>query len=279
MTHADARELLELAAAEPNGLERLAAGDTSESGMLAGHLADCDACREEYARLERTAVLLRSNLSTLPPTDLRDRTLARIGAEGRSREPVPAASVAGVAAAVDRRAAATPASTGLDRRTGLRWVASIAAALVVVAGLGWAIVARPLADDARRATDTADALTKLTALSIAVDRQADARHVALASTSGEAAGSLAFSASTHELVVVSTGLHEPPNGAEYRCWVEANGQRTQLGSMYFVGGIAAWEGESAAIASVPPGATFGVSLAPPGGGAAVPVLTGTLGGT
>jgi hypothetical protein len=276
MTHSEARELLELAAAEPHGFERLAAGDTSESGMLAGHLAGCDACREEYDRLERTAGLLHSNLSTLPPVDLRERTLARVAAEGHPRGAPQL--LADRAAASEAPAAVAPVPIRLERRMAVRWIASLAAALVVAAGLGWAIVARPLADEARRSTDTANALVHLTAVSIAVNSAADARHVVLASTSG-AAGSLAYSPSTRELVVVSTGLREPTDDAEYRCWVEANGQRTQLGDMYFVGGIAAWEGSSPAVASVPPGATFGISLAPGGGGEAVPVMTGTLGGT
>jgi hypothetical protein len=276
MTHAEARELLELAAAEPNGFERLAAGDTSESGMLAGHLAGCDACREEYGRLERTAGVLRANLTTLPPVDLRERTLARVAAEGRPRGTPQLPE--DMAAAADGPAAVAPVPIRLERRTAVAWIASLAAALIVAAGLGWAIVARPLVDEVRRSTDTANALAHLTAVSIAVNSEADARHVVLASTSGPA-GSLTYSPSTRELVVVSTGLREPPDDAEYRCWVEANGQRTQLGDMYFVGGIAAWEGDSPAVASVPPGATFGISLAPGRGGEAVPVMTGTLGGT
>jgi Anti-sigma-K factor rskA len=265
MTHAEARELLELAAAEPNGFDRLAAGDTADSGALAGHLAGCDACREEYARLSRTAHLLRSNLSTLPPADLRERTLQRIAAEGRTRTP-----------ALVRPTSLPVASRRADRRTALGWLGSLAAAIAIAVGLSWAVVARPLADQAQAARESATALSHLTGAAIAVDTRADARHVALTSA-GAAVGTLTFSPSTRELVVVSTGLTEPSGSAEYRCWVEANGQRTQLGKMYFVGGIAAWEGQSDAVAAVPAGARFGVSLSPDGGaGEAQPVLSGTL---
>jgi Anti-sigma-K factor rskA len=269
MTHAEARELLELAAAEPNGFDRLAAGDTAESGALAGHLAGCDTCREEYARLSRTAQLLRSSLSTLPPADLRERTLQRVTAEGRARAaggaPAPLAPtpLGGVAPRADRT------------RT-LAWLGSLAAAIAIAVGLSWAVVARPLADEARAARESTTALSHLTGAAIAVGTQPDARHVALTSTGG-AVGTLAFSPSSRELVVVSTGLEEPSGTAEYRCWVESNGQRTVLGKMYFVSGIAAWEGQSDAIASVPAGARFGVSLSPGGdAGEAQPVLSGTL---
>lgn len=271
MTHAEARELLELAAAEPNGLERLAAGDTADSGALAGHLAGCGACREEYGRLERTGRLLRANLSTLPPPELRERTLARVAAEGRSRSPEPLV------------AAGRPAETVRpNRRLALGWLGSIAAAVALAVGLGWAVVARPLADEAGRNRDSTNALAHLTAATVALETRSDARRVALGSASGTAGamGALTFSPSTHELVVVSTGLSKPAAGAEYRCWVEANGRHTQLGDMYFVGGIAAWEGATDAVADVPVGATFGVSLiANPGSNEAVPVLTGTLRGS
>lgn len=285
MTHVEARELLELAAAEPHGLERLGAGDTSDAGALAGHLAGCDACREEYGRLARTARVLRTSLATLPPTDLRDRTLARVASEGRVRTPATAPD--GVAAAVAARTvaptepgrAALVARPGLDRRLVLGWFGSLAAAVVIAVGLSWGVVARPLADQATRDRATASGLAQLTAAAVAVDARPDARHVALTAPSGQAVATLAFAPSTRSLVVISTGLTLPSGGAEYHCWMEAGGQRTQLGRMYFVGNVAAWEGESDAVASVPQGATFGVSLVPTTGGDGAPVLTGTLSGT
>jgi len=59
MDHAEARELLDLAAVEPGGLDRLVAGDTSTATALAGHLAGCPDCTEEFSRLRRTAAILR----------------------------------------------------------------------------------------------------------------------------------------------------------------------------------------------------------------------------
>jgi hypothetical protein len=276
MRHADARELLELAAAEPNGLDRLAAGDTLESGALAGHLAGCDACRQEYGRLHRTARLLRSGLSTLPPPSLRDRTLARVAAEGRVRTAESAVAdrtrrTLGVEDVAGRRRTAP-----VDRRIVFGWIGSLAAAVALAVGLSWAVIARPLADELRQNQATANGLVRLESASVQVDSRPDSRRVTLGSNVG-AVGTLAFSPSSRELVVVTTGLHQPEAG-EYRCWVELNGQPTQLGKMYFVGGIAAWEGMSDAVAAVPSGARFGISFVPTAGDAQ-PVLSGTLGGT
>ena len=44
MDHNEVRELLEDAAVEPGGLERLMAGDTPTAVLVAGHLAGCADC-------------------------------------------------------------------------------------------------------------------------------------------------------------------------------------------------------------------------------------------
>src|SRR6185295_16671921 len=48
-------ERMGLAALEPEGLDRLMAGDTLDAAAVATHLAGCPACREELGRLRRTA--------------------------------------------------------------------------------------------------------------------------------------------------------------------------------------------------------------------------------
>src|SRR5688500_17859121 len=85
MEHVEALELLELAAVEPGGFERLMAGDTSEAAALAGHVAGCPDCTAEMERLRRAAIVIRDALRTVPPADLRDRTLAYVAAVGRPR--------------------------------------------------------------------------------------------------------------------------------------------------------------------------------------------------
>ena len=57
--HEEVRELLQLAAVEPGGLDRLEAGDTPAATMVVGHLAGCPDCLEEMARLRRAETLLR----------------------------------------------------------------------------------------------------------------------------------------------------------------------------------------------------------------------------
>jgi len=65
MDHTEALELIELAAAEPGGLERLMAGDTPEGGAVAGHLAGCPPCVAELTRVRRTAAVLLAVCSIL----------------------------------------------------------------------------------------------------------------------------------------------------------------------------------------------------------------------
>src|SRR5258705_2749405 len=104
MEHAEARELLEIAAVEPGGFARLIAGDTPEAAALAGHLAGCTSCSEEMERLRRSAGVIRGAVRLMPSPDLRDRTLAYVAALGRPRS---AAASSETAAGVPLDAAAS----------------------------------------------------------------------------------------------------------------------------------------------------------------------------
>ena len=138
MNHADVRDRMELAALEPDGLDRLMAGDTPGSIAVAGHLAGCPSCLDELGRLRRTATLLRQALdpgaTPVPgatvvagapqagrvggavaeepalPADLRERTLAFVRELGVPR---PVITLAEAAAMVDapRLATTTPPDT------------------------------------------------------------------------------------------------------------------------------------------------------------------------
>ena len=59
MDHDEVLELLQDAAIEPGGLERLMAGDTPTAGAVAGHLAGCSSCTAELERLRRSVGLIR----------------------------------------------------------------------------------------------------------------------------------------------------------------------------------------------------------------------------
>src|SRR5439155_6167048 len=85
MDHTEVRGLLEDAAIEPGGLERLMAGDTPTASIVAGHLAGCADCAEELERLRRSVGLIRPTVRAVPPPELKERTLAYVAALGRAR--------------------------------------------------------------------------------------------------------------------------------------------------------------------------------------------------
>jgi len=287
MDHAEARELLEIAAVEPGGFARLVAGDTPEAAALAGHLAGCTACAAEMERLRRSATVIRDAIRLMPPPELRERTLAMVAAVGRPRGPEAdsgaAAFAAENAAAVGlpgptaRATAAVettamggpvaqtgePVDLGAERRSRVgrtpraaTWLASVAAA-IVIAVVGTAVLVGGSRDH------QIDELHEVAAWTIRVDRQADVRHVALASTAaGGPAGTLIFSPSSADVVVVATGLTPPAAGMEYRCWVETGGTRQRVGRMFLGAGLAYWVGTASPLTGLGPGSTFGISMVP-----------------
>jgi hypothetical protein len=284
MDHDAVREQMELAAVEPDGLERLMAGDTPTAQAVAGHLAGCPACTEELGRLQRSAVLVREAVRESPPPDLKARTLAAIRAEGVLR-PLPAAVAASGAVGPMSEPAADPppAPVSLDSRRRLAsmlgWVATIAAAVVLsVLATSYLVGSRV---DSQLATQAVaiKGLQEITTATLTVTAQPDAEHVALAGVSDpELYGGLTYSPSTSELVVVASGLTPPPTGLEYRCWVEVGGKRERVGKMFFNEDLAFWVGPSPAISGLSTGATFGVSLVDAAGSAVDtdPVLLGEL---
>jgi len=294
MDHAEARELLDLAALEVGGLDRLMAGDTASSMAVAGHLAGCDDCMDEYGRLRRASAVLRDVLVTQPPADLRATTLAFIAAVGRPRGPAAGTASEPVAEVPESRVAATgplpaaaaapirlPVNARRDMRRRLAWFAAAAALVIVSAGAtGYAVTSSADAFARQRSLELAG-LAQVASWTVRLDAQADVRHVPLAMAAGAGdgpAGVLVFSPGARELVVVAKGLAVPDAGREYGCWVEVGGARQRLGRMYFSGDIAYWVGKADVLATVPAGAIFGVSLtdgASPGGSSPT-ILSGTL---
>ena len=278
MEHAEARELLELAAVEPDGFDRLAAGDTADAAALAGHLAGCMECARELERLRRASAVIRDAVRTAPPPDLRERTLAFVAAVGVDRTAASLAGGAGsvgVAAApglvvqapppataaepVDIDAARRRRSVGIGRVAG--WAVAIAAGIVLALVATQLLVVGPRDERIAEQGEDVNALAKAAAWSLAIQGGTDAERVALASTTGDASvtGTLVYSPTTDHLVVLAQGLEQPPAGMEYRCWVESGGVRTPIGKMFFAGDIAYWVGEVPNADSLPEGATFGVS--------------------
>lgn len=291
MDHQEALEQLELAAVEAGGLDRLMAGDTPTAAAVAGHLAGCEVCADELERLRRAVPLLRDVVRTTPPADLRDRTLAFVRTAGIPRgieagtaaaapaaAPVDAPVPAGLQAAA---ASATPTSIGARRRAVgiLPWVASIAAAVVISVVASTVVIGNRVDQQLAEQDRAIAGLEAVTAATLEITADPDAERVALASTEGsDASGSLLFSPTTTELVVVADGLASPPEGQEYRCWLLVDGVREDVGRMYFADELAFWVGVTPGVAAAEPGTTFGVSLtATDGSGAQTdPVIAGEL---
>jgi Anti-sigma-K factor rskA len=269
MDHDDVLEEIELAAVEPGGLARLMAGDTPVAAAVVGHLAGCERCAEELRRMSRAAPLLRDVVRTTPPADLRDRTLAYVREYGRPR-----GDEAGVAAA--HTAAATSGAVIPRSRRFPVWLAAAAAVIVLVVGSAGFIAGRADVDRYGNAVNALEAVNEAT-LDISADPES--RRVVLASTDGgSTTGTLLFSPETSKLVVVASDLALPPNGKEYRCWVVVDGQRKNVGKMFFADELAYWVGDTPEVSAIPDGTQFGVSLSDVGRTSldAEPVIVGEL---
>lgn len=281
INHDEARELLELATVQPGGLDRLAAGDTPDAAVLAGHLAGCSTCSAEATRLRASAGLIREAILETPPPELRERTLALVRAVGRPRTSVEPVSGPMPAAPLSARPALAPA--GAARRRSFRAMAiplGLAAAIVLVVA-GTAAVVANRSDQALLVSQaTLEELARVTSWTLRVGSEPDAERVALIGPPGSAAlGKVLFSPTTTELVVVASGLAPAPSGDEYRCWVLLNGTRLDVGRMDLGAGLAYWVGPVAGLGHLPAGTPFGVSLASINGPIAPgdPVLRGSVG--
>ena len=263
MEHSEVREILEDAAIEPGGLERLMAGDTPTASLVAGHLAGCPDCAAELERLRRSVALIAPVVRDVPPPELRERTLAFVAAVGRPRglpidDRVSERTEAGVPAAMPAAPAAAQPARRVSR---LAPILRLAAALVVAVA-GTAFVATSSRDgELRLQAAEIEALGDVARWTLRIDQSADAHRVALASTTGSAVtGQLLYSPTSTELVVVADGLVPPAAGREYMCWVEADGKRSTIGKMFFGGDVAYWVGPVPELAGLGADATFGVSL-------------------
>jgi hypothetical protein len=278
MDHAEALELIELAAVEPDGFERLVAGDTPQSSAVAGHLAGCPACVEQLAHIQHTATLAREVIRSQPDPALRERTLALVREVGQDRSALASteAGPVGMLAAPPSPAASPPPRPIRPAWTRPPWVAvaGIAAALILAVGLGYAVATiRSPADDLRSEVAVLQATTAAT---LRLEAAPDTQRVALTATEAGAgsAGDVLFSPSSEELLLIATGLAPLEPGQEYGCWLEVNGERRRIGEMYAGGDLQSWAGQVDGLADLPPESVFGVSLVPEDG-SGIPVLTGS----
>lgn len=263
MECAETRERIELAAAEPAGLERLMAGDTADAAAVAGHLAACAACVDELARVRRAATVIREAVASVVDPSLRARTLDYVRALGRER---PAAAPVAPAAPAPPPASTAPVATPVPdpalrrgRRTAAAWLAGVAASAVVAAGLTAALVLPGRDAAIARQSEEIAFLARVSAWTVRVESRPDATRVRLAGT-GDDAGTLLYSPSSGELVVVAAGLESPPPDKEYGCWVESRGAQRWIGRMRFGGEVAGWAGPVQGLEELDADAVFRVSL-------------------
>ena len=258
MEHAEALERIEIAAAEPEGLERLMAGDTPDAAAVAGHLAGCRSCTGGARRdpADGRARPPRHRGRARPRAARADARVRPRGGRGRGRRaiaravrrhrpaPVALAAVPRVAAA---RRPRSPALASARRRWSRPRSCSRIGAGVVAAAR------RRLRHQRRRGAEIA-VLARPTRRALRVERPARRQRVALARDRrrGRGPGTLLFSPSTGELVAGrdATSRRSPTT------WSTAAGSRstatrTRIGKMYPGGDLRAWAGPVDGLADVP----------------------------
>ena len=202
---------------------------------------------------------LASNPIAVPP-GLRDRTIAAVRSD-RSANPSNRESAA----------SASVVPIGRVRRTLPAWLFAAAAVAILVVGAGLFL-------ERGRQLDAAQAETReLAAVVSQLDGiLQDQGHLTavLTSPTNAAAGSVSWGPSSGDIVVLTSALQAPPAGLVYRCWLEAGGGRTAIGTMSFSGSTAYWAGSLAGWGDgLSSGGRLGVSLEPAGGGVdAQPIL-------
>ena len=302
MDHPEVLQWIADGVAAPGGITARIAEPTPESAAVVDHLRGCASCMAEW----RAWSVVSLGLAAAAPDELtmspaaRDRILGAVMARPRPAVAVAAAPAAAVAAAptgpyapappvtrpsvvsggrASRTAGMTSAASRAARRdpaTGrggasFRWLAlgAAAAALLFVAG---AVFGRPLGLGGGDPVPTGDASRILTAAAGILQGQGySLAH--LETPDGTPGGFVAVSPGSGRLVVVSTALTEPTDGARYLCYLVRDGEQTVVGPMHFDDDLAYWAGQSNPPDLGLTGDVFLVQLDTPG---SEPALTGTF---
>lgn len=260
MDHAEVLDRLEATFLEPGGPGALDAEPSEEAAAIREHLRGCPSCAAEQRAWQVAAWAMAENVpETLgAPVDARERILATVAETGVARPvsgpmPFEAPPVALPSAALWAVAAPPPATQPLavpasraatPRPTVLVLAAAFAAALF----LAGAVLGGPLGLVSQDPSNVAVTDARAAALAAAVDRvlqQPDHMTVSLVDGAGAAGGSVLFDPDSRELVVVSQALEAIPEGIEYGCYLERDGQRTRVGRLKVVGDAAFWMGPMA----------------------------------
>lgn len=264
--HAEAHERLADLALEPGALDRLGPPATDP---LSAHVAVCETCaaevrawRETHAGLEaaRGAGVDHADLGDLATEDRIEVPAGLRGAVLRAVRDLPKADLhdGGVEPAA-RPSPTQPAERG-RRPDVVRHLLPLVAVLGILAISAGLLIDQSFRLD--RSRQETIALEAATATLDRVLRDPDHRVVDLRGADGTVRGSLSWS--SHDVVVLTTALEPPPPDRVYRCWIERDGVRSPVGSMWFAGGTAFWNGslDEWATISLDAVGTFGVSLEP-----------------
>ena len=233
MDHDSVREWIDEAAVTPSARD---ANDGIAPAARA-HLAACPDCAA-YDDATRRATL-KLDLARGPSPEVRTRVLANAR---RLKEA--------------RREAAQPQASQPWRRGAQAWRYGLAmlvlAFVAAVGGAWWAQNQRPNND--------VDQLPDAVAMMSTLASEAGAQEVVLRDAAGANGGVAVISAASHRLAVFATGL--PQTGTSYHCYVERDGQRTWMGTMYVAPGVQFWAGDMDGALNTQPGDILVVALDP-----------------
>jgi hypothetical protein len=248
MDHAEVLDRLEAAFLTPGGLPALHVDGSDEATSLRAHLATCWECAVEHRAWEVAGFAMDANVpETLrAPSGARERTLAAVATTGVARAasaPMrsPTDLRLSTSAPIEPAALVPPGRVATPRPR----VLAIAAAFAAAIFLAGAVLGGPLGLVSQEGPDTSVADARVAAVASAVDRvlqQPEHMIVALVDAAGVSGGSVLFDPMSRELVVVSQALEAIPEGREYGCFLEREGQRIRVGRLQVVGDAAYWMG-------------------------------------
>lgn len=188
--------------------------DEPTARAVRAHLTTCAECGAYDEATRRTA--LKLDLARGPSPEVRTRTMTAVQRLARARK-----GVVGSAAA--------PQAT----RGGLTWRLAALVLVIAVMGAGagawWANAVRP----------DSDRLAEAVAMMSTLATDAGAHEVVLRDAAGTGNGIAVMSETSHQLAIFATHL---PAGIEFHCYVERDGERTWIGSMYVDGSVQFWAG-------------------------------------
>ena len=217
------------------GAYALDALDELERARFDQHLAMCEDCRAEVAELRETAAFLAEAVATPPPASLRTSVLAGISQVRPMPPEVPVAAPTSIS------------STRAHRRRPVWTTFLVAAALMLVAGVGIATWSPWASDEVPQLTAAEQVL-----------QAPDAERVVL--DLGEAGhAEVIRSKVLHKAVIRTEDMAAAPSGQVYQLWLQQRGDMVPAGLMEGGSQEIILEGDAATASAA------GVTIEPAGG--------------